>query len=714
MANKHINTIVDAEGIATILMSTVGSSVNVLSREFSVELMTSFDRVMSDREIRGVVLASDKSTFIAGGDLELLSSLSFEGGILKTYEELGAITRKLRALESCGKPVVAAIAGSALGGGFEIAMGCHMRICQRNPSLRIGLPEVTLGLLPGGGGTQRLPRLIGIEAGLDYLVSGRTVGVERALKDGLICEITDDDVVKVAKLRIREEVCSARQPWDQQPSRIESPWAPKGAQCFFLKNAQTKARTKGNTLAEEAILSCVYEGMLLPIETATEVELRFFVKLLRSESTMNQIRSAFSLPQRAKSYAEQKSRRAEHEINKVGVLGAGLMGAGITSVCARSGLSVVMLDKNGEAVQRGLRKIEERSLRDEEKGRITAADRIAMMEKIEVTTDFNSLKDCDFIIEAVYEDKSVKAEVTRLIENANHGKAILGTNTSTIPITLLAEASQYASNFIGVHFFSPVERMELVEVIVGGDTSESAVNATLKFIKMIGKLPIVVNDARGFYTSRTYSTFPSEGLFMLNEGVLPNLIENAAIQAGMPVGPLTIADEVGIDISAHVIDQFQKEDGDSFEITEAHEVSKAMYKLGRIGRKSGKGFFDYQEDGSKTLWPELATIYPLANDQPSIDELKERFLTIQSIEAIRCLEENVVTHADAADVGALLGWSYPKYTGGPLAYVDTIGIELFLQRCRTFERKYGKRYAPPALLVQQASKSEAFCTSTIS
>ena len=706
---KHIELTVDSDGIATLLMATADSEVNVLSEAFSIEITACFDRVINDDAIRGAVLASNKSTFIAGGDLDLLQSLDFDAGLPYAYEALGVVTRKLRELETCGKPVIAAIAGSALGGGFEIALACHMRICQNNSALRIGLPEVTLGLLPGGGGTQRLPRLVGLKAGLDYMLSGKLVGVDRALKDGLINEVTDSDVLTLAKSRIRDGQCPIQQPWDERPTSVQSPWAPQGTQHFLIGNALTRAKTKGNTLAEDAILSCVYEGMLVPLEQGTEIELRYFVKILRSRTTLNQIRSVFDLPHRVKRFTAEKSRQAKQEIKKIGVLGAGLMGAGIASVCARSGLSVVMLDKDGDAVQRGLDRIESRLRRDEEKGRLNEGKATLILANIQATSDFTVLQECDFIIEAVFENKDVKARVTQSVEQANQGRAILGSNTSTIPITQLAEAAQYKDKFIGVHFFSPVERMDLVEVIMGKHTSEDTLNATLKFIKAINKLPIVVNDSRGFYTSRTYSTFPSEGLFMLREGVHPNLIENAAIQAGMPVGPLTIADEVGIDIGAHVIKQFQKEDGDAFNFTQAHEVSLAMYDEGRFGRKVGKGFFDYREDGSKELWPELAKRYPVADTQPDFEELKERFLTIQAIEAIRCLEENVVTTADAADVGALLGWSYPKYTGGPMSYVDTVGVEEFLIRCENFERLYGDRYAPPGLLVSKAKASSTFC-----
>jgi 3-hydroxyacyl-CoA dehydrogenase/enoyl-CoA hydratase/3-hydroxybutyryl-CoA epimerase len=692
-------------------MDLPARDVNILSAEMTDALCSAIARVIDDPVVKGVILTSAKRVFMAGGDLELLSALDLDGDPRAAYAAIGRLTELLRRLETSGKPTVAALTGSALGGGLEVALGCHYRIAADDPTIEFGFPEVTLGLLPGGGGTQRLPRLLGAAKALPLLLEGTRLTPAAALAAGVVhCVVTRDAVLTEARRWLASDEASAVQPWDAPNYRPPggTVWSAPGSQLFYAANAQTHARTSGNYPAQQAILSCVFEGLQVPIETGQRIELSYFVKLLRDQTSRNMIRGVFGNRQAADKLVRRPPGVARGKVARLGVLGAGLMGSGIAQVAANAGIQVVLIDRDETQTEAGRQRIATALTRRVQRGQLAAAEQEAMMARITATTDYAKLADCDFVVEAVFEDRAIKADVTTKAEFATSAGTIIGSNTSTLPITGLALAAQRPAQFIGVHFFSPVERMPLVEVIVGEATSEETLARTLDFARQIRKTPIVVNDAPGFYTSRTFGTFLAEGLYLLLDGVQPALIENAARLAGMPVGPLTIADEVGIDVNYRVIRQFQRDLGSAFQLTRAHEVSIQMHELGRLGRKTRAGFFEYADGGSKRLWRDLAELYPVSSEQPAPGDVQERLLSIQSIEAIRCLEAGVVGSAADADLGALLGWGFPAYTGGPLAYVDTVGAAVFLQRAERLAARHGERFEPPQMLRRLAASGGRF------
>ncbi len=688
-----VNT--DAQNIAVLTFEVSDKPMNVVNETFLNELNDAIKGALSNIETKGVIITSNRPEFIAGADLELITSI-------KNAKECYALTERFhklfRLIETSGIPFVAAINGTALGGGYEVALGCHYRVALNNSKAKIGLPEVTLGLLPGGGGTQRLSRMLGIQNALPFLLQGKTVSPEKALKAGLINDLaeTEEEMISKAKAWIVENP-NPKQPWDEKKFRLPGGevQSPKGYQVLPAATAMLTEKTFGNFPAARLILRCLYEGLQVPFDLSLKVEARHFAKAVLSLESKLMIRSLFY----SMNECNKGAARPEVEVSpvkKVGILGAGMMGAGIAYSSAKAGIEVILKDLNQEVANKG--KAYSAKLMDKaiKRGRATKEDKEKLLSLITPTTDPSAVKDCDLIIEAVIEDRDIKATVTKETEAVTSEKSIFASNTSTLPITGLAKASARPKNFIGLHFFSPVDKMPLVEIIMGEKSSPEALATCIDYTRQIKKTPIVVNDGRGFYTSRCFTTYIIEGICALNEGVASALIEMAGKAAGMPVGPLSIADEVSIDLIYHILKQTAADLGvDQVEPNTFKTATKFVTELGRLGRKSRKGFYEYPDEGQKYLSPELDKLFPRSETQPSLDHLKRRFLTIQTLETARCLDENILTSPRDADVGSILGWGFPPYTGGSLSYVEWRGPDNFREDCKELEEKYGPRFKAP-------------------
>ncbi|WP_284160720.1 3-hydroxyacyl-CoA dehydrogenase NAD-binding domain-containing protein [Burkholderia pseudomallei] len=705
-----IDYTLDDDGIATLSWNLPARSQNVLNGESCEAFFAAAARALQDAAVKGMLVTSAKPDFIAGGDLEWLqASDSAETLFSRTCE----LHRALRALETGGKPVAIAMPGSALGGGLEIALAGHYRVAADNPKARFGLPEVTLGLLPGGGGTQRLPRLVGVQASLPLLLEGKRLKAADALAAGILHAVVPagEEIAAARAWLLDASRRTATQPWDAKGFRIPGGALthPSVQQVFMAANALARQKTYGNYPAVASILSCVYEGLLTDLDTGLKTEARYFVKAVLSPEAKAMIRTLFFGMNEANKLAARPAGVPTQRYRKVGVLGAGMMGAGIAYVSAKAGLDVVLIDTGEEAAARG--KDYSRKLVDKQvqRGRLAREKADALLAKIVPTTDFARLDGAQLVIEAVFEDRAIKADVTRRSEAVLAPDALFASNTSTLPITGLAQASARPANFIGLHFFSPVDKMPLVEVIVGRDTSEATLARALDYVKTIGMTPIVVNDSRGFYTSRVFSTYVLEGLAMLAEGVAPALIENAGLLAGMPVGPLALTDEVSSELIHKITRQTRADLGDAYVARPGEDVAARMVELGRLGRKAGLGYYDYPASGGKkALWPGLAQEFPLAAEQPDVAALIERLVTVQAVETARCLEERVLTTARDADVGAILGWGFPAFRGGPASYIHGVGVDAFVATCDRLAARHGARFAAPALLREMAAQGRSF------
>ncbi|OMT95155.1 3-hydroxyacyl-CoA dehydrogenase NAD-binding domain-containing protein [Burkholderia pseudomallei] len=705
-----IDYTLDDDGIATLSWNLPARSQNVLNGESCEAFFAAAARALQDAAVKGMLVTSAKPDFIAGGDLEWLqASDSAETLFARTCE----LHRALRALETGGKPVAIAMPGSALGGGLEIALAGHYRVAADNPKARFGLPEVTLGLLPGGGGTQRLPRLVGVQASLPLLLEGKRLKAADALAAGILHAVVPagEEIAAARAWLLDARRRTATQPWDAKGFRIPGGALthPSVQQVFMAANALARQKTYGNYPAVASILSCVYEGLLTDLDTGLKTEARYFVKAVLSPEAKAMIRTLFFGMNEANKLAARPAGVPTQRYRKVGVLGAGMMGAGIAYVSAKAGLDVVLIDTGEEAAARG--KDYSRKLVDKQvqRGRLAREKADALLAKIVPTTDFARLDGAQLVIEAVFEDRAIKADVTRRSEAVLAPDALFASNTSTLPITGLAQASARPANFIGLHFFSPVDKMPLVEVIVGRDTSEATLARALDYVKTIGMTPIVVNDSRGFYTSRVFSTYVLEGLAMLAEGVAPALIENAGLLAGMPVGPLALTDEVSSELIHKITRQTRADLGDAYVARPGEDVAARMVELGRLGRKAGLGYYDYPASGGKkALWPGLAQEFPLAAEQPDVAALIERLVTVQAVETARCLEERVLTTARDADVGAILGWGFPAFRGGPASYIHGVGVDAFVATCDRLAARHGARFAAPALLREMAAQGRSF------
>ena len=715
--NKSIRIEVDAQGIATLTIDLPDRSMNVITPAFTAEFAEAVERIVGDSAIKGAIITSGKPAFIAGADLMDIVNL-YGSGITgpELSRDISRYSGVLRKLETGGKPVVAAINGTALGGGLELCLACHFRVLSTDRKAVVGLPEVQVGLLPGAGGTQRLPRLIGIQPALELMTQGTHVEPEKAKALGIVHALAAPaDLLGVARRWLLESADPV-QPWDKKGFRWPGGAGalhPGAQQTFMAGSALIADKTQHNYPAPIAILSAVYEGSLVPFDTGLKIEARYFTSLLLNPVYRNMTRTLFINKGAADKLVRRPAGVPKSRVTRLGMLGAGMMGAGIAYVSARTGMDVILLDSTSEAAAKG--KDYSRALLQKrvDQGRTAAAEMEAILARIHPTTDYADLKGCELVIEAVFESRDVKAEVTHKTEAVIPETAVFASNTSTLPIAGLAEASKRPASFIGLHFFSPVDKMPLVEVILGRKTSDECLAKALDYVQQIRKTPIVVNDSRGFYTSRVFMTYANEGMALLQEGVLPALIENAGKQAGMPVGPLAVHDEVSLELSAKIYKQTRADLGKDYTGPSAIAVAlKFVEELDRKGKKYGKGFYEYpsvgKKDGRKFLWPGLAGVYPPAKIQPDVEEVKKRLLYIQALETVRCLEEGVVTEPAAADLGSILGWGYPAWTGGTLSFIETVGLKAFVAECDRLAVACGPRFQVSAALRERAAKGELF------
>jgi 3-hydroxyacyl-CoA dehydrogenase/enoyl-CoA hydratase/3-hydroxybutyryl-CoA epimerase len=695
-----------ADGIATVTLSTLPPhQPNTFNEETLGEFEATIRGLLADGAVKGIVITSGKADFLVGADLQMLARLRASPKV-ELFDRVRHMQQFLRGIETGGKPVIAAINGNALGGGLELAMACHLRVVADDPALRLGLPEVQLGLLPGAGGTQRLPRLIGAREALGLITQGKTIPAAKARELGLVHEIVPKDQLLDRARHHARTLTEAVQPWDKKGFRVPGGevHSPTGFETFIGASAMITRETWGNYPAPRLAAYAVYHGLQLPIDQGTKVEARGFVELASSPSTQNMIRTLFFSMGEAKRLKSRPKGVPTQEYGRVGILGAGLMGHGIAHAAATNGIEVVLLDLEQAAAEKGKERIGAILADAVKKGRLSEAAAQAAMGRVKPTASFADLAGCQLVVEAVFEKREIKYDVIARAEAVIPADAIFGSNTSTLPITGLATASQRPEQFIGIHFFSPVEKMQLVEVILAEKTSEATRARALDFVKAIGKTPIVVRDGRGFFTSRVFGTYVTEGAAMLAEGVDPALLDNAGRLAGMPMGPLTVADMVAIDLSHKVRLQTQADLGDRYVSHPADAVIEFMVRQGRYGQKTRAGFYDYLEGGEKRLWPELRTHYPPAAEQPALDLVKRRLLHIQAVETLRCMEEGIVRRPQDADVGSILGWGFCPFHGGIASYIDLVGAERLEAECDELARRHGPRFTPPALLRRLASE----------
>jgi len=708
------------EGVAIISWNLTSSPMNVLNDESVPAFGEALEKAYNDPEIKGIIVTSAKPEFVAGADLKMI--LRNQGGdpaeMLKISVGLNQLFRKI---ETNGKPVVAAINGTALGGGLEICLACHYRVALDNTKTKLGLPEVKLGLLPGAGGTQRLPRMIGMQAALPLILEGKELSPKDALGMGIIDAVaaTSEEMFEKSMAWISANPKPIK-PWDEinkKTGKIQAKenykvpngnvLSPVGMQTFTAGTAMMMDKSKGNYPAMQHIMSCVYEGLLVNIDHGIVIESRHFVQVATSKEAGNLIRTMFLGLNEANKGASRPKNIPKTDVKKVGILGAGMMGAGIAYVSAVAGIEVILKDINAEAAEKGkdyARSILKKAI---ERGKMESLKADGILSLIKTTANVADLKGSDLIIEAVFENRELKATVTKEAEpmlagNAEDRPGVFGSNTSTLPITGLAKASANPENFIGIHFFSPVDKMMLVELIVGKETSDYAIAVAVDYTRKIRKTPIVVNDSRGFYTSRCFGTYTSEGMELLKDGVNPILIENAGKLAGMPVGPLAITDEVALDLVYKISGQAVK-DGVLAETDTSYQIGKQFTEMGRLGKKAKAGFYDYPEPGQKHLWTGLTELFPVAKIQPNLEEVKTRLLFRQALETVRCYEEGVIHTKLDADLGSILAWGFPAYTGGTLSFVDFVGVEKFVAECERLADTYGERFRPTQKLREMAA-----------
>ncbi|HWJ69401.1 MAG TPA: 3-hydroxyacyl-CoA dehydrogenase NAD-binding domain-containing protein [Sphingobium sp.] len=713
-----ITTEIDQDGIALLTIDVPHQSMNVITPDFLADLGAAIARIASEAPIKGAVICSGKSSgFMAGMDLKYLGSMlkdaaSGSPDMPALFNQLFALNDLLRKLETCGKPVAVAIEGTAMGGGLELALACHHRVLSNDPRVAIGLPEILVGLFPGGGGSQRLPRLIGVQTALLYMLQGKSFRPAEAQALKLVDELVEPGrTVAAAKAWVKANPGAHIQPWDVKGFKVpggSGQFNPGFIQTMMAATVMTTKTTQRNIHAPHALLSAVYEGIQLPMDRAIRVESKYFARVATDPQAGNMVRTLFVSKQAAERGARRPAGVEKMPTRKLAMLGAGMMGAGIANVAAQAGIEVMLLDRDQAAADRGKAHAEEQMKKRLGKG-MTPEKMADSLARITPVTDVEALRGCDFVIEAVFEDAAIKGEITRRVETVLGPDVIFGSNTSTMPITSLAKAWSKPDNFVGIHFFSPVEKMALVEIILGKQTGDAAVAKALDFVAQIRKTPIVVNDSRGFYTSRCFGTYVQEGTQMLAEGVNPALIENMGRQLGMPVGPLAVSDEVSIELGHKVTLAAQQALGDAYVGSLADDVAAHMVEIGRLGRKNGKGYYDYPADGGKkTLWSGLAQTYPLAIAQPSPEEVRERLLYRQLVECARCFAEGVLVTPQDGDLGAIFGWGFAPYTGGPFSAIDTIGPARVVATLDQLAARHGDRFTPPAQLRDMAASGALY------
>jgi 3-hydroxyacyl-CoA dehydrogenase / enoyl-CoA hydratase / 3-hydroxybutyryl-CoA epimerase len=713
MTYKTFSVDIDSDGIALVTIDLPGATMNVWNGDLITEFGAWVDDFTTNEAIKGAVITSGKATgFLAGADLTMLGGAKASStkeafdqafalnALLRKMEAGGKTAKALTSGQASAKPVACALNGLALGGGLELALACHYRVVADNPKIQLGMPEVMVGLLPGGGGTQRTPRLIGLQNAAMMIIQGKSLDPATAKAQGLVHEVVPAaDLIANAKVWVKANP-KATAPWDKKDFKFPGgagAMDPRSVQLFVGLNAMAHKESKGNFDAVKAILSCLYEGSILPFDTALRVESKYFTKLLSGSQAKNMIRTLFINKQAAEKGAGRPKDVPPVEIKKVGVLGGGLMGSGITHVTVKGGMDVVVLDRSLEDANKAVdysRKIIGKAVG---RGKMTKEAGEAFMARITPTDNYDDLKDVDLIIEAVFERPDVKADVIKKAEAVIRPDVVFASNTSTLPITGLAKNSVRPELFIGLHFFSPVEKMPLLEIIPGELSGDRALAAAFDYNAKIKKTPIVVKDVRGFFTNRVFPPYMGEAMKLVTEGVKPALIENAAKALGMPIGPLALLDETTLQLGYDVMQSTKKELGDAYQPSGTEDFMELMViKLGRKGRRFGSGFYDYDDKGERlTLWQGMADHYPLAENQPSVEEVKQRLLYIQLIATAQCFEEEVVRDPQSADLGAIFGWGFAPYTGGPMSYIDTVGLENFVRTADGLAQRFGNRFAPP-------------------
>ncbi len=715
---------VDADGVAVITWDLPGRSMNVLDEEGIRELDACVERALGDADVKGVVITSGKADFAGGMDLNVIARMReaagddpakgiFEGvmalhGLLRRIERAGMDPKTLKG----GKPVAWASPGLSAGIGTEIGLACHRRFVADNPKARIGLPEILVGIFPGAGGTTRVARMLGVMGAAPILLEGKMLEPKAAKAAGLIDEVVapEELLAKAKAWVLAAGDAEIGKPWDAKGYKFPggAPYHPTGFMTFVGASAMVHGKTQGVYPAAKAMLSAIYEGALVPFDTALRIEARWFTHVLRNPSSGAMMRSLFINKQALEKGAVRPA-LPDQSVRKLGVIGAGMMGAGIAHVAAQAGIEVVLIDRDQAAADKGKAMSEGLLAEAVKRRKMGEEDAAAVLGRIAATADYARLEGCDLVVEAVFEDPGVKAETTRKAEAHLAPDAIFATNTSTLPISELAKASRDPAGFIGIHFFSPVHRMMLVEIIRGKETGDRAVAKALDFVRAIRKTPIVVNDARFFYANRCILPYVNEGVRMVAEGVEPALIENAAKQLGFPLGPLQLVDETSIDLGVRIAKATKAAMGEAYPESPADDVLFALADAGRLGRKAKAGFYAYDAKGKREgLWPGLRTHWPVAEEQPGLVEVQHRLAMIQTLEAVRALEEGVLTDIREGDVGAILGWGFMPWSGGPFGWLDILGAGRAVEICDALAAAHGARFAPPAMLREMAAKGEGF------
>ena len=720
--NFHVET--DSDGIALLTWDMPGRSMNVITPEVIGEIEAVVDHVAAEASIKGCVITSGKDNFSGGADLSMLQSVAAEYQKARQekgeeeatklfFERARRLSQVYRMLETCGKPFAIAINGTCVGGAFELALACHYRVISDDDKARVGLPEIKVGLFPGAGGTQRIARLMQTGDALQMLFKGEQIRPKAAKAMNLVHEIAPaGEIVAKAKAWITAGGKGVA-PWDEKSFKLPSGkvFSAQGMMVWPAANAIYRRETHDNYPAAKAILHSVYEGLQLPFDLALRVESRWFAKILRSPEAAAMIRTLFLSMGELNKGARRPAHVPATAIKQVGILGAGFMGAGIAYVTASAGMDVVLIDQDQAAADKGKEICNKLISGQVLKGRATGADKEALLARIKPTADYTGLAGAGLVIEAVFEDRAVKAAVTQKAREVLQPGTIFASNTSTLPITSLAQTYGEPENFIGIHFFSPVEKMLLVEVILGEKTGDRALATALDYVRAIKKTPIVVHDSRGFYANRCVGNYIREGHIMLLAGVPPAMIENVAKMAGMPVGPLALNDEVALDLALKIIEAAKRDLGPAaIDPTQENLLKTMVVEHGRYGRKNSKGFYDYPAQGTKTLWPGLDAFQSTKLDPDKIDiaELKQRFLVTQAVEAARVIEEGVVTDPREADVGSIIGFGFAPFSGGTLSYIDGMGVANFVALCEQLRQKFGDRFAPPKILIDMAKADETF------
>lgn len=703
----------DADNIVHMIFDRPDGSTNIMNEEFQHSLIVFMQQLKEDESVVGVIMRSNKKTFFAGGDLDSIYQTTSEDAeiFFNTVESMKACMRQL---ESMGIPVVALINGSALGGGWELALCCHYRIALDDKRIKLGLPEVTLGLLPGGGGVIRMTRLLGLEAAMPYVAEGKQFSPQQGLKAGLVHELcqTPSDMIDNARQWIKNNQQSC-QPWDSKNYKIPggTPKQPAFAQMLPVLPSILKSKTKGCLPAPEAILNIAIEGLQVDFDTATRIESRYFTQVVTGQIAKNMIGTLWFQLNEIKAGLKRPQSVAPFKAGKVGILGAGMMGAGIAYACVSKNISVVLKDVSVETAERGKAYSEKLLAKKVARGFINEEEKARILQLIHTTDNSADLKDCDLVIEAVFEDRELKAKVTAEAESQLPESTVFASNTSTLPITGLAQASVRPENFIGLHFFSPVDKMPLVEIICGKQTGQETLAKAFDFVLQIQKTPIIVNDSRSFFTSRVFATYALEGIAMLGEGIAAPSIENAAYLSGFAVGPLAVTDEVTLSLIASIRQQTIKDleaEGLTYQAHPADAIVDSLLEQNRSGKAAGQGFYDYPESEKKRLWPGLKEQFFQQQAQVPLQDIKDRLLFIQALESLHCLDEQVLTSVRDANVGSIMGFGFPVWTGGVLQFINQYGLRNFIQRSQELAEQYGERFTPPASLVSMADANEYF------